>query len=141
MPVSILPPISKIFERNMYDPIFSYIDKYLSPFLFGFSTEYCHIVMFETWKKAIDQGKFAGAILTDLSKAFDYLNHELLIAKLEAYGFDKESLTYGYSCLLTRKHKTKIYNYLSQWAEYPSLATPPPPPPPQTKINKRPPFY
>ena len=46
---SILPPISKSFERNMYDPIYSYIDKYLSPFLFGFckgfSTEYYLIVM------------------------------------------------------------------------------------------------
>ena len=96
-PVSILPSISTIFERNMYDPIYSYIDKYLSPFLFGFrkgfSTEHCLIVMLEKWEKAIDQGKFAGAILTDLPKAFDCLNHELLIAKLEAYGFDKESLT------------------------------------------------
>ena len=54
-PVSILPPISKIFERNMYDPMYSYVDKYLSPFLFGFrkgySTEYCLIVMLEKWKK------------------------------------------------------------------------------------------
>ena len=77
-PLSILPPI---FERNMYDPIYSNIDKYLSPFLIGFRKgfiiEYCLIVMLEKWKKAIGQGKFAGAILTDLSKAFDCLNHEL----------------------------------------------------------------
>ena len=90
----------------MYDPIYSYIDKYLSPSLFGFrqgfNKEYCLIVMLDKWKKAIDQGKFAGAILTDLSKAFDCLNHELLIAKLEAYGFAKESLKYVYSYLLTR---------------------------------------
>ena len=120
-PVSILPSISKIFERNMYDPIYSYVDKYLSPFLFGFrkgfSTEYCLIVMLEKWKKAMDQGKFAGALLTDLSKAFDCLNHELLIAKLEAYGFDKESLTYVYSYLSDRKHRTKINNSLSEWAD------------------------
>ena len=105
----------------MYDPIDSYIDKYLSPLLFGFrkgfSTEYCLIVMLEKWKKVIDQGKFAGAILTDLSKAFDCLNHELLIAKLEAYGFDKESLKYVYSYLLIRKHRIKINNSLSQWAD------------------------
>ena len=93
----------------------------MSPFLFGFrkgfSTEYCLIVMLEKWKMAIDQGKFAGAMLTDLSKAFDCLNHELLIAKLEAYGFDKESLTYVYSYLSARKHRTKINNSLSEWAD------------------------
>ena len=120
-PVSILPPISKIFERNMYDPIYSYIDKYLSPFLFGFrkgfSTEYCLIVMLKKWKRAIDQGKFAGAILTDLSKAFDCLTHELLTEKLEAYCFDQESLAYVYSYLLGRKQKTRINNSLSQWAD------------------------
>ena len=44
-----------------------------------------------------------------------HLDHELLIAKLEAYGFDKESLTYVYSYLLTRKHRTKINN--CQWAD------------------------
>ena len=41
----------------------------------------------------------------------------MLIAKLEAYGFDKESLKYVYSYLLTRKHRTKINNSLSQWAD------------------------
>ena len=44
--------------------------------------------MIEKWKKCLDGKGFAGAILMDLSKAFDTINHELLIAKLEAYGFD-----------------------------------------------------
>ena len=98
-----------------------YIDQYLSPFLFGFrkgfSTEYCLIVMLEKWKKAVDQGKLAGALLTDLSKAFDCINHELLIAKLEAYGFNNESLVYLLSYLSERKHRTKINNSLSDWAD------------------------
>ena len=50
-PVSILPPISKIFERNMYDQIYAYIDNYLSPYLCGFrkgfSTQHCLTVMLE----------------------------------------------------------------------------------------------
>ena len=111
-PVSILPPISKIFERNMFDQMSSYIDKYLSPFLCGlrkgFSTQH-------RWKKAIDSGKLAGALLTDLSNAFDCLNHELLIAKLEAYGFDQLSLTYIYSYLSDRKQSTKVNNSFSEW--------------------------
>ena len=119
-PISILPPISKIFEKNMFEQISSYIDKYLSPCLFGFrkgySTQHCLTVMISKWKEAIDNGSIAGALLTDLSKAFDCLNHELLIAKLEAYGFDQSSLNYLYSYLSDRKQRTKINNSLSKWS-------------------------
>ena len=89
-PVSLIPVVSKLFERNMYIEIIYFIEKSLSPFLFGFrkghSTQQCLIVMLEAWKIAFDDNKCAGAILTDLSKAFDCLNHDLLIAKLNAYG-------------------------------------------------------
>lgn len=117
-PVSILPPISKIFEKNMLDQISTYIEKYLSPFLCGFrkgyNTQHCLNVMIDKWKKAMDSGKLAGAVLTDLSKAFDCLNHEFLIAKLEAYGFDQSSLTYIYSYLSERKQRTKVNNSFSE---------------------------
>ena len=87
------------------------MDKYLSPYLCGFrkgySTQNCLARMVNRWQKAIDSGKYAGALLTDLSKAFDCINHELLIAKLEAYGFGKKSLSYIYSYLSNRKQRTK----------------------------------
>ena len=58
-PVSLLPIVSKLFERNMYNQILTYIGKFLSPYLFGFrkghSTEQCLIIMLEAWKKAIDE--------------------------------------------------------------------------------------
>ena len=66
--------------------------------------------MLEEWKKALDKKDNAGAILTDLSKAFASLNHELLIAKLNAYGFDKESLEFIRSYLKERKQRTKVGN-------------------------------
>ena len=48
--------------------------------------------MIEKWKMSLDDHRFADGILMDLSKAFDAINHELLIAKLYAYGFDKDTL-------------------------------------------------
>ena len=111
-PVSILSSTSKVFEKSMYDQIYFYIDKYLSPYLCGFrkgySTQHCLTVMLEQCKKALYSGNLAAALLTDLSKAFDCINHELLIAKLEAYGFDHESLAYVYSYLSNRLQRTKI---------------------------------
>ena len=69
----------------------------------------------ELWKKALDNKRTAGAILTDLSKAFDCLNHNLLIAKLEAYGFDNSALSFIYDYLKNRRQRTKIGNSYSTW--------------------------
>ena len=44
--------------------------------------------MFENWKKNLDKGGKCGALFVDLSKVFDCLQHDLLLAKLNAYGFD-----------------------------------------------------
>ena len=120
-PVSILPSISKLFERIMFDQILLYMNNYLSNYLCGFrkgySTQYCLIIMLEKWKKALDNSKNAGALLTDLYKAFNCLNHELLIAKLEAYGFDYLALAYVFSYLSCRKQRTKLNNSFSTWSD------------------------
>ena len=50
--------------------------------------------LIEEWKKKLDKGFFAGAVLMDLSKAFDCIPHDLLIAKLNAHGFDRNSLVF-----------------------------------------------
>ena len=63
-PVSLIPVVSKLFERNMYTEIINFIENSLSPFLFGFrkghSTEQCLVVMLEAWKKALDDKEYAG---------------------------------------------------------------------------------
>ena len=120
-PVSLIPIVSKLFERNMFDQTSSYIDKYLSPYLFGYrkghSTEQCLLIMIEAWNKAIDENCSAGGILTDLSKAFDCLSHELLIAKLEAYGFGKAALKFIYDYMENRKQRTKVNGSYSSWKD------------------------
>ena len=87
-----------MFERIMYDHIYenmgTKLSQYLCGFRKGYSTQYCLIVMREKWKKALDKHNLAEALLTDLSKTFDCLNHELLITKLEAYGFDFSVLAF-----------------------------------------------
>ena len=67
--------------------------KFQCGFRKGYNTQQCIIALTEKWKSAIDKGKSFGALPTDLSKAFDYLPHELLIAKLHAYGFSLTTLS------------------------------------------------
>ena len=66
-------------------------------------------------KKSVDSGKAFGALLADLSKAFDCLNHELLIAKLNAYGFSLPALRLIHDYLSHRKQKTRVNNSNSKW--------------------------
>ena len=93
-PVSILPHVSKVFERIMYMQIDTFMRDKLPKLLTGFrknhSTQHCLIFIPEMGKKTLDKGGYVSAIFMDLSKAFDTLNHNLLIAKLGAYVFEKD---------------------------------------------------
>ena len=55
-------------------------------FLKGYNTQQCLLKMLEKWEWSVNGGKVFGTLLTDLSKAFDCLDYELLIEKLNAYG-------------------------------------------------------
>ena len=73
-------------------------------------------MMVEKWKGALDKGSLGGVLLTDLSKAFDCIKDDLLIAKLAAYGFDSYSLSFVFSYLNERKKRPKIHNSNSPYA-------------------------
>ena len=73
--------------------------------------------MIENWKISRDKGGHAGGILMDLSKAFDTINHKLLIAKLHAYGFNRDALEIIYSYLCDRWQRTKINTSFSTWSK------------------------
>ena len=74
----------------------NYFDNILSKFQCGFRKGYCSqhslLLMIDKWRKALNGNKVFGAVLTDLSKAFDYICHDLLIAKLNAYGLSLPAL-------------------------------------------------
>ena len=71
--------------------------------------------MIEKWKESVDSGGEFGALMTDLYKAFDCLHHELLAAKLDAYGFDIKSVKLIQQYLSNKKQRIKVGNTYSSW--------------------------
>ena len=113
-PVSVLNVFSKVLERFILDQLTSYFKSMLSEFRSAYRKQYtCQYVllrMIETWRKCLDENKIVSATLMDLSKAFDCLPHDLLVAKLEAYGLDIKTLKHKLSYLSGRKQCVKIRN-------------------------------
>ena len=120
-PVSILPNLSKIFEKCMSEQMSQFFEnifsKYQCGFRKGFSTQQCLLAMIEKWKRSVDNSKMFGALLTNSSKAFDCLDHELFIAKLSAYGFSLTALKLVHNYLSNRKQRTKINSTYSSLLE------------------------
>ena len=89
-PISVLSVFSKVIEKHyetsMNDFVNSSLSKYISGFRKGHSCQHVLLHLTEEWRKQLDNNKVFGALFIDLSKAFDCLPHDLLLAKLEAYG-------------------------------------------------------
>ena len=73
----------------------------------SFSAQHRLLAMIQKWRKSMDQGKFFGPLLTDLSKDFACLPHDLLAAKLSAYGLDNNSTRFLFDYLTNRKQRTR----------------------------------
>ena len=120
-PVSVLPIISKVFEKLIQNQINVHIKSFLPPYLRGygkgFNSQHALISLIERWRKSLDNKGYGGAVLMDLFKAFDTLNHDLLIAKLHAYGFDIKTLKLLHSYLTKRWQITKVNSNFSTWSE------------------------
>ena len=117
-PVSVLTHLSKVFERILYKQIDFFMAPKFSRFLCGFrknhNSQYSLLKMIETWKNNLDQGKIIGAIFMDLSKAFDTIDHGLLLAKLEAYGFSENAASLLQSYVCNRYQKVCINGTFSE---------------------------
>ena len=113
--------ISKIFEKLLWKQITIFIYpllfKYQCGFRKDFSAQHCLLAMLENRKNAVDKGKVFDALLNDFPKAFDSLPDELIIAKLNAYGFNLPALKLMYRYLSHRKEHTKANHAYSSWEE------------------------
>ena len=94
--MSILPLLSKVYKKVIYNQLSDYSDSFLKNILCGFrkahGTQHALFKLLQSWQQVLDKGGFIGTILMDLSKAYDCISHNLLITKLECYGVDKASL-------------------------------------------------
>ena len=112
-PVSILSNLSKIREKLIHNQLYEYFDNILLSNQCGFQCGKGIVlniekVMIKKVKEAIDRGNEFGALLTDLSKAFDCINHPLLITKLYNYGMSPLTINMIFSYLNNRTHRTQI---------------------------------
>ena len=120
-PVSILPWFSKTYERLIYNQINQIKENVLSIFQCCFrkrySTQHVLIPIIEKARKILDKGGTFGALLTDLSKAFDCMTHDLLIAKLYALNFDVNVLNLIFDYLTGRRQRAKINSSFSSYLD------------------------
>ena len=89
--MSLLPLISKVSETEIYKQINNFMENKISKCVTVFrkllGTQHSLIIMLEKWKKALDKEENMLVIFMNLSKAFDTINHGLLLANLNAYGY------------------------------------------------------
>ena len=107
-PVSILLNFSKVYVKSLYRKLYNDFENILFP------SQYCLLVMTEKFKKAIDRGDKFGALVTDLSKAFDCINHPVFIAKIDSYGVSPLLTTIIFSYLSNSHNTLKLKTVLER---------------------------
>ena len=122
-PISVLPVVSRLFERLIYDQLYEYLDsnKHLFIDQYGFrnlhSVVSCLLNCTNDWCVNIDRGKFTAMIFIDLKKAFDTVDHQMLLNKIRNYGVDGLEHQWFSSYLDNRRHFCKINGVCSDPAE------------------------
>ncbi len=119
-PISILPTVSKIMEKLVAEQISSYLSSSsfsMHPMQFGFrakySTETANCFLIENIKTLLDKGGVVGAVFLDLKKAFDTVNHRILMSKLSCFNFSSHTLNWIESYLSDRFQCVRVHNHLS----------------------------
>jgi len=120
-PISVLPSFSKIYEKLVYNRLINYLEKHsiLNSCQFGFrssrSTAMAVLEMTDKISEAIDKNQFSIGVFIDLSKAFDTLDHNILLNKLHYYGVRGNALSWFKSYLNNRKQYVHYNNYSSTY--------------------------
>ena len=113
-PISVLPVISKLFEKLVFNQLYLYMkDNGLftsdqSGFLRLHSTLTCLLKMSDDWYNGLDLGKLVGLVFIDLKKAFDTVDHDILCKKLELYGVQQRELSWFKSYVSNRKQFCRV---------------------------------
>lgn len=108
-PISILPTLSKLFEKHINKHLMAYLNKYRlihesqSGFRQKHSCQTALVKLIDQWMTCIDQGDLVGALFVDFKKAFDLVDHAILLEKLSLYKFHPLSLQWFVSYLNCRK--------------------------------------
>ncbi|KAK3083738.1 hypothetical protein FSP39_002351 [Pinctada imbricata] len=120
-PISILPTLSKIFEKHLairnYLNEFDLLMKEQSGFREHHSCMSALTKMTESWLSEMDKGNLTGTVYLDFSKAFDLVNHEILLKKLQLYQFDNSSLHLLRSYLENRSQEVRLGKCISNKTE------------------------
>ena len=118
-PIAILPILSKVLEKHVHKALSQFLNKFdlLRAAQSGFREKHsCETALIKTvdqWMESIDKGYLVGTIFLDLSKAFDLVNHEILISKLRIYGLSNEATKWFVSYLTSRNQSTYMNGILS----------------------------
>ena len=123
-PISIIPIIAKVFEKAIYVQFYKYLsdNSMLSNCQSGFRKLHNTITTLlkstDEWRLNIDKGQINGVVFNDLKKAFDTVDHSILIGKLRRYGLNEKSLSFFISYLENRSQRCFVNGHLSQKVLY-----------------------
>ena len=113
-PISVLPVVSRLFEKLVYNQLYEYLNSndLLAPSQSGFrslhSTATALLKCTNDWYSSLDVGKHVGVIFVDLKKAFDTVDHKILVQKLAHYGIHSSELMWFKSYLSNRSQFTRV---------------------------------
>ena len=118
-PLTILPSLSKVFEKIVELRMSPYFEKIYYKYVFAYrkqnGCDTAILSLTEEWKKELDNQKVVSLVAMDLSKAFDTLSHDLIVQKLKQYGADQKTTTQIADYLSNRRQKVKLGNNYSSW--------------------------
>lgn len=118
-PISILPILSKLLERHTHDSFMSYLNHYnlltntQSGFRKGHSCETALVNIVDKWLKALNDGYVVGAVMVDFKKAFDLVDHNILLQKLRVYKCSEKTIQWFKSYMIDRKQCVSLNGVLS----------------------------